>query len=89
MKNLVQLASLQATENRITKLAQNQKSQATRLVSFGGFDPVRGKAFGTTLNGGTVYFDIESNATPAIGQVIEVAIARQSSYGKGDLRPVK
>lgn len=92
MKDIAKLASLKNTEERIAALSRQQsrlKNQATRIVSFTGHDPSTGKAIGTTLGGGTVYFDLESNVTPAIGQIIEVAVAQNTSYGRGDLRPAK
>lgn len=92
MKDKAKLLSLQNTELRVAAIAKQQSLQTnktTRLITFGGFDVNRGKAYGTGLDGGTVYFDLETNASPAIGQNIEVAIARNTLYGKGDIRPVK
>lgn len=92
MKDKAKLLSLQNTEARIEILTRQQSERAnktTRLVTFGGFDVDKGKAYGTDLDGGTVFFDIESNTIPPVGQTLEVAIARNTLYGKGDLRPVK
>jgi chitinase len=92
MKDKAKLLSLQNTDARIESLTRQQAkrtNQTTRLIAFAGFDANKGKAYGTTLDGGTVYFDLETNTTPSAGQTLEVAIARNTLYGKGDLRPVK
>lgn len=92
IKDSAKKASLENTEARVAKVSDRQQvreNRTTLLVNFAGFDPARGKAYGETLEGGTVYFDIESTNTPAVGNLIEVAIAADTNYGRGDLRPVK
>lgn len=91
-KELAKKASLENTAARVEKIVAEQEAianQSTALVVFGGIDANTGKPFGHRLDGGLVYFDLETNAVPKVGQTLEVAIARNSLFGKGDARPVK
>jgi hypothetical protein len=92
IKDIAKQARLKNTATRIDGLLQRRNDEANRstnLVSFQGFDKNRGKFYGTKPDGSVAYFDLETSATPRIGQRIEVAIAANILYGKGDLRPLK
>ena len=84
--------SLLSTEARIERAIARQEREekrTTSMVAFGGVDAATGKAYGTKLDTSTIYFDMETNATPYRGQTLEVAQASQSLFGRGDKRPVK
>lgn len=91
-RNLAKQASLANTEVRLEKAIAQQESERNRstyLIAFQGVNASTGKAYGTKPDGSVVYFDLETNAIPLIGQSLEVAIARNTLFGKGDKRPVK
>jgi len=92
IKDIAKQARVNNTEARIDKVLrrrQDEANRSTNLVTFQGYDQQRGKHIGKTPDGGLKYFDIESTASPQVGQRIEMAIAANTLYGKGDLRPLK
>lgn len=82
---------LRGTGDRLDKVANRQATQRriNNLVTVTGHNSKTGKFIGTFPDGSSVEFNLATNNVPAIGQDIEVAIARGSSFGRGDLKPVK